>query len=100
MIQLHLRIRVKDNAREAFLAFLREAIPYYESPGGIRVRLLRDRADPERYIEVIEYDSQDKFELDEHRIAHDPQMRAFLDRWRALLAGPPEVEVLKHDGPR
>ena len=30
MIQLHLRIRVKDNAREAFLAFLREAIPYYE----------------------------------------------------------------------
>ena len=97
MIELHLRIRVKEENRDAFLAFLCKAIPYYESPGGIRVRLIRDRADPERYIEIVEYDSNDKFELDEHRIAHDPQMRALLDRWRALLAGPPEVEVYEHD---
>lgn len=97
MISLHLRIRVAADRREAFLEFLREAIPFYESPGGIRVRLLRDRADPERYIEVVEYESAEAFDRDEQRIAHDPEMRAYLDRWRAIIAGPPEVEVYQLD---
>lgn len=39
-IDLHLRCRVVPGQREAFLAFLREAIPLYESPGGITVPLL------------------------------------------------------------
>lgn len=97
MIELHLRIRVKNENRDNFLAFLRQAIPFYESPGGIRVRLIRDRADPQRYTEIVEYDSREAFEIDEHRVAHDPQMRAFLDRWRALLAAPPEVETYETD---
>ena len=34
---IHLRCRVLGTNRDAFLAFLREAIPVYEEPGGIRM---------------------------------------------------------------
>ena len=34
-VQVHLRIRVPTNKQPEFLAFLREAIPYYEAPGGV-----------------------------------------------------------------
>ena len=37
-IEVHLRIRVAAGMRGDFLAFLREAVPYYESPGGIGIR--------------------------------------------------------------
>ena len=96
-ITIHLRVRVASARREAFLAFLREAVPFYERPGGIRVRLLRDERDPEAYIEVIEYDTREAYERDQERVEHDPEMRAFLERWRALLDGPPVVEVYRGD---
>lgn len=39
-IGLHLRIRVAPGRCDELLAFLREAIPFYERPGGIEVRML------------------------------------------------------------
>ncbi len=47
-VELHLRLRVQRGRREEFLAFLREATPYYEAPGGIEIRLLEDLADDHR----------------------------------------------------
>jgi len=32
-----------------------EAIPFYEQPGGIHVRVLWDMADYDRFNEIIEY---------------------------------------------
>jgi quinol monooxygenase YgiN len=95
-IELHLRIRVAAEQREAFLAFLTEAIPVYERPGGIRIRLLEDAGDAGRFIEVVEYDSQEAFDRDQERVEQDPESRALLERWRALLDGPPQVEVYRH----
>ncbi|TVQ64365.1 MAG: hypothetical protein EA379_01800 [Phycisphaerales bacterium] len=94
---IHLRLRVAAARRDEFLAFLRDAVPFYERPGGIRVRLLRDERDPETYIEVIEYASRDAYERDQQRVEHDLEMRARLQRWRALLEGPPVVEVYAED---
>lgn len=98
-IDLHLRIRVATARRAAFDAFLREAIPFYEAPGGIRIRLLEDRADPTRLIEVVEYDSRESYERDQRRVESDPEMKRFLERWRALLEEPPIVEVYGHREP-
>ncbi|MEZ6318142.1 MAG: antibiotic biosynthesis monooxygenase [Phycisphaerales bacterium] len=91
-IELHLRARVAPGKRADFLAFLREAVPFYESPGGIRVRVLFDREDPDRFVEVIEYATVDIQDRDQQRVEHDPEMRSFLERWRALLDGPVTVE--------
>lgn len=77
------------------MAFLTEAIPFYEQPGGIRVRLLWDMADPDRFIEVVEYADQQTHDQDQIRTAQDPQMMRYLRRWRELLAEPPQVETYR-----
>ena len=95
-VLLHLRFRVRDGRREAFLAFLRDAVPFYEAPGGIRIGLLQDAADPDRFIEVVEYADEEAYRRDQARVESDPEMRGYLDRWRELLIPPLEMEVL-HD---
>lgn len=95
MIELHLRGRVSDGRRAEFDAFLTEAIPSYEEPGGIRVRVLWDANDPYRFIEVIEYADQETHDRDQQRVEDDPRMRQYLERWRALLDGPPAIETYR-----
>ena len=94
-IDLHLRIRVKPGYRMEFLAFLREAIPFYESPGGIEVRLLEDLHDDHRFIELVLYENEPVYLRDQERVRNDPDMRQLLNRWRALLAEEPVVEVYR-----
>lgn len=94
-VTLHLTIRAAPGKREDLLAFLRGAKAYYESPGGIRMRLLQMRDDPDAFIEVFEYDTEQAYEADEHRVNHDEQMKALLTQWRALLDRPPKVEVFR-----
>ncbi len=93
MIELHLRGRAADGRKADLEAFLTEAIPFYESPGGIRVRVLWDVADPNRFIEVVEYVDQVAHDSDQLRVENDVRMRDLLDRWRSLLDGPPVVET-------
>lgn len=95
MIELHLRIQVKPDCLEAFQAFLREAIPFYEEPGGIRVRLLEDYTDSSKFIELMEYASEEVYLQDQRRVESDPQMRRYLERWHRLLEQPPVVEVYR-----
>jgi hypothetical protein len=85
--------------RAELVEFLREAIPFYERPGGIRVRLLWDVADADRFVEVVEYADQDTHGRDQARVDSDPEMRGYLRRWRALLAEPPQVETYRVDAP-
>jgi quinol monooxygenase YgiN len=97
MIELHLRGRVLPGRRDDLVAFLREAIPFYERPGGIQVRLMWDVADPDRFVEVVRYADQASHDTDQSRVAEDPEMNGYLRRWRDLLAEPPEVETYRHD---
>ena len=94
-IDLHLRVRVKPGMRDTFLDFLREATPFYESPGGIEIRLLQDMNDDHRFIELVLYRDEAAYRQDQHRVEHDPTMRKYLARWRELLAEPPVVEVYR-----
>jgi quinol monooxygenase YgiN len=97
VIELHLRGRAAPGRRADLLTFLRDAIPFYERPGGIRVRLLWDLTDPDRFIEVVEYADQNAYELDQARVNSDPEMQDYLRRWRAFLAGPPQIETYRAD---
>ncbi|MGA2805272.1 MAG: hypothetical protein ABSF89_12925 [Acidimicrobiales bacterium] len=92
---LHLRIRVATERQSEFRSFLREAIPFYEAPGGIRVRLLSKDTEPERFIEQIEYVDERTYQEDDERTRSDPTMAQFLAQWRSLLAEPPVVEIYR-----
>ena len=94
-IELHLRIRVKRGCREQLFEFLRDAIPFYEAPGGIRMSLLEDMTDDHRFIERVLYATESDYHTDQARVAGDPEMKRYLERWRALLAEPAVVEVYR-----
>lgn len=100
MIELHLRGHSVPGRRADLVDFLAEAIPFYERPGGIRVRVLWDTADPDRFVEIIEYADQAAHDRDQLRVERDPQMRGYLERWRALLDAPPQVETYEVDTPQ
>lgn len=90
---LDLHLQVAPHRVPELKAFLRRAIPYYLQPGGIRIRLLQDRADPTLWIERVEYSDAAVYERDQQRLAEDEQMKSLLAEWRALLNGPPTVRV-------
>jgi len=92
-VSVHLRIRVAEDRQADFRLFLQEAIPFYEAPGGIRIRLLSDDSDSERFIELVEYIDELTYRRDDHRVQSDPTMAQFLAQWRSLLAEPPIVET-------
>jgi hypothetical protein len=94
-IALHLRIRVLSERRNDFLAFLSEAIPFYEAPGGIRIVVLQSRDDPDDFIEVVEYQEHEIYERDQMRVDSDPDMKERLVRWRGFLVGPVTVETYR-----
>jgi len=96
---IQLRGRVTDGRWDDLVCFLHKAIPFYEEPGGIRVRLLRDVADPAAFIEVIEYETEESYAADQRRVENDPAMIARLEEWRGLLAGPAEVQTLREVTP-
>ncbi len=91
--ELHLRLRVPQGGEPSLCAFLKDAIPFYEKPGGIRVRLVRRHDDPLAFIEIVEYATRADYEADQHRVERDPEMKRYLERWHSLLDGPPTVEV-------
>jgi quinol monooxygenase YgiN len=99
VIELHLRGYAASGRHAELVAFLAEAIPFYEQPGGIRVRVLWDVGAPNRFVEIIEYADRAAYDRDQVRVEHDPQMRDYLKRWQALLDGPPQVEMYQVDTP-
>lgn len=91
--RIHLHVQVAPEHADAFVPFLREARRLYERPGGIRIRLLRDLADPLRYVEIVEYADEPAYTSDQERVARDPEVIETLARWRGLLGAPVVVGV-------
>lgn len=94
-VVLHLHIRVRAANREAFRAYIREAFPVFEAQGGCKGAVYGDASDPERYDEVFYYLSEESYQAGERAIREDPEQVLLLARWRALLDGPPRVEVFR-----
>jgi len=92
---LHLRLATQTGDHSELGAFLKKAIPYYESLPGVRIRLMRSADDPKRYIEVVEYETLATAEADDKRMETDSRMRALLAEWRELLDS--DVIVERYD---
>lgn len=92
---LHLRIRVPLARQEAFRAYVAEAFPVFEAGGDCQGAVYRIGDDPEAFDEVFYYASEAAYRAGEAALSTDPRQQALLARWRALLAGPPGVEVVR-----
>lgn len=89
---LHLDLICRDHTGNELISFLRQALPYYRSLPGLSVRLLRSEDRPGRFLEVIEYESAEIFQVDQVRVVEDEQMKRLLSQWRDLLVEPARVE--------
>lgn len=90
---LHLRFATQTGDHHALGPFLKRALPIYEAPPGIRVRLLRSIEEPACYIEVIEYETLEAFQRDEQRLTDDTTMKSLIEEWRGLIGGDLVVET-------
>lgn len=93
MLTLYLEGRVPPGGAEALERFLAQARHFYEAPGGIRVRLQWDAADPHHFMEIMEYADHQTWAKDQERVEHDPEMGGWLRQWHELLDGPPVVRT-------
>lgn len=81
-IVLDLHVKVRPGRLAAFTSFLQRALPYYEEPGDICIRLLQDRSEPANWIERVEYADASAYDRDQRRVAEDQRMKSLLAEWR------------------
>src|SRR5215469_8710600 len=90
-LQLRFTLPTADSGQIA--AMIKAAAPFYQMFGNAQVRLLQNADDPAKFVQEIEYEAQEDWELSRQRIAADMRMQAYLQIWRTMLPGAPEIDV-------
>ena len=90
---VHLRFTMPGADPAQLSALIKSAKPFYEFFGTTRIHLLQNVDDMGRFIQVIEYETDEAVELNRQRIASDPRLLGFIQAWRAMLPGAVEVDV-------
>jgi hypothetical protein len=93
-LQLRFTLPTGDSAQ--LVAMIKAAAPFYQMFGKAEVRLLQNVDDPTKFIQQIEYEAQEDWELNRQRLAGDARMQAYLQTWRVMFPGAMEVDVF-HD---
>src|SRR5512140_1673988 len=92
---LHLRFTLPAAEPGQILAMVKASAPFYEFFGSRQIKLLQNVDDPAKFIQVIEYETDEALEINRQRIAGDPRMQAYLQAWRAVLPGGVEIAVFR-----
>ncbi|MGA2942521.1 MAG: hypothetical protein ABSE50_10850 [Xanthobacteraceae bacterium] len=92
---LHLRFTMPTADSGHFVAMIKAAAPFYQMFGNARVRLLQNVDDPAKFIQEIEYEAHEDWEMSRKRLAGDLRMQTFLQTWRTMFPGALEVDVFQ-----
>ena len=90
---LHLRFTMPTADSSHFVAMIKAAAPFYQMFGTAEVRLLQNVDDPTKFIQIIEYEAREDWELNRQKMASDAKMQAFLQMWRTMFPGAIEIDV-------
>jgi hypothetical protein len=90
-LQLRFTLPSADSIQLA--AMIKAAAPFYQMFGTAEVRLLQNVDDPTKFIQIIEYEAREDWELNRQKMASDSKMQAFLQMWRAMFPGAIEIDV-------
>ena len=72
---------------------IKAAAPFYQMFGKAEVRLLQNVDDPAKFVQIIDYDANEDWELNRQRLASDPRMQVYLQTWRTMFPGALEIDV-------
>jgi hypothetical protein len=90
---LFLRFTFPGADSDQLASLMRAAAPFYQMFGNAQFRLLRNADDPAKFIQLIEYDTPQSFELNRQSIASDMRFQAYFAAWRTMLPGALEIDV-------
>jgi len=90
-LQLRFTLPTADSGQLA--SMIKAAAPFYQMFGNAQVRLLQNVDDPVKFVQEIEYEAHEDWELNRQRIASDVRMQTYLQAWRAMLPGALEIDV-------
>jgi hypothetical protein len=92
---LQLRFTLPTSDSTQLIAMIKAATPFYQMFGKAEVRLLQNVDDQSKFVQEIEYEADEDWELSRQRIASDPRMQGYLQAWRAVMPGAVEIDVFK-----
>jgi hypothetical protein len=90
-LQLRFTLPTADSGQLA--AMIKAAAPFYQMFGKADVRLLQNVDDPAKFVQIIDYEAVEDWELSRQRIASDPRMQVYLQTWRTMFPGALEIDV-------
>ena len=90
---LHLKFTLPATDPTQMVAMIKAAAPFYQMFGNARVRLLQNVDDPAKFIQEIEYEAHEDWEINRQKLASDLRMQTYLQAWRTMLPGAPEIDV-------
>jgi hypothetical protein len=92
-LQLRFTLPTADSGQ--LVAMVKAAAPFYQMFGKAEVRLLQNVDDPAKFIQEIEYEAHEDWEMSRKRLAGDLRMQTFLQTWRTMFPGALEVDVFQ-----
>ena len=90
---LQLRFTLPSGDSSQLVAMIKAATPFYQMFGNAEVRLLQNVDDPAKFVQIIDYEAHEDWELNRQRIAGDARMQAYLMTWRTMFPGALEIDV-------
>jgi quinol monooxygenase YgiN len=90
---LHLKFTLHGADSDQLSSMMRTAAPFFQMFGNAHFRLLQNADDPTRFVQVIEYETPEAFELNRQSLASDMRMQTYLAAWRTMLPGALEIDV-------
>jgi hypothetical protein len=90
---LQMRFTLPTSDSGQLVAMIKAATPFYQMFGNAQVRLLQNVDDPAKFIQLIEYEADEGWELNRQRVASDVRMQAYLQTWRTMFPGALEMDV-------
>jgi hypothetical protein len=90
---LQLRFTMPSADSTQLVAMIKAAAPFYQIFGNAEVRLLQNVDDPAKFVQLIEYEANEDWELSRQRIAGDTRMQVYLQTWRTMFPGALEIDV-------
>ncbi len=91
---LHIKIKTPSaDATTLLTTMMKNAFPLYKAFGDAQVRLLRNADVQTQFLQVIEYQTDQTFELNRQKLASEPIMYNYLQAWRTLFPGAIEIDV-------
>jgi hypothetical protein len=81
------------DAASMFGSMMKNTASMYQAFGNVKIRLLRNADDPTQFLQIVEFETDQRMERSRQKIASDPAVQTLLQSWRAMFPGAADAEV-------